>query len=112
MKIGYFRNRLDVKEVLFHQLAARMQAAEKAIATMADLLTQLAASGALPKEIAGIAGGLRSNVEAIKAEAERKGFIDKGAGPAADAISLTVSTMKEVSITVLEVYRLTETVQT
>lgn len=48
-----------------HQLNARIEAAEKAINQMTQLMTQLAISGALPKDIASKAHDIQSEAQAI-----------------------------------------------
>lgn len=45
-----------------------MQAAETAIERMAGLLTQLAAAGALPKDVAGKLEDVKAEMDAISAE--------------------------------------------
>lgn len=49
-------------------MAARVQAAETAIERMAGLLTQLAAAGALPKDVAGKLEDVKAEMDAISAE--------------------------------------------
>ncbi|XP_049875599.1 uncharacterized protein LOC126373487 [Pectinophora gossypiella] len=52
------------------RLSARVQAAEKAIDTMADLLTHLASQGVLPPEVARAAEQLHDEVIAVRREIE------------------------------------------
>lgn len=51
-----------------HQLNARIEAAEKAIDQMTKLMTQLATSGVLPKDIASKAQDIQSEAQAITAD--------------------------------------------
>uniref|UniRef100_A0A2A4J9Z1 DUF4795 domain-containing protein n=1 Tax=Heliothis virescens TaxID=7102 RepID=A0A2A4J9Z1_HELVI len=56
------------------QLTARIQAAEDGLSRMAELLTQLAAAGALPKEMAGQIGQVRDQLQqAVTAVADAVG---------------------------------------
>lgn len=54
-----------------HQLSARIEAAEKAIHQMTQLMTQLATSGALPKDIATKAHDIQTEVQAITTDAKQ-----------------------------------------
>ncbi|RVE46790.1 hypothetical protein evm_008574 [Chilo suppressalis] len=53
------------------QLSARVHAAERAVSQMADLLTQLAAAGALPREVADMVSELESP-RAVQGEMKRR----------------------------------------
>lgn len=60
-----------------HQLSARIEAVEKAIDQMTQLMTQLATSGALPKEIVSKAKVIQSDAQAITTDARQAIRVDE-----------------------------------